>query len=227
MTARVERALAKLRKQAEALKARLGLPEFANPQAQQSQTIRHFVERTLQFVNACDLLVSADLDTPIIILTRVICEDAILCFWIARSEADAAEYCKAVDGESIRLVRIMLENNRGVIRSKSTKEDKTAETLQKLKGMNTDGFKIEQVAAKVGLHKLYDILYRFPSMHVHGKSFGDLWGEKEGGVFAAISAVASVAEAVGLIADNRMLRNQATSAEEVLRLLRIENLGGK
>lgn len=227
MTARVERALTKLSKQAEALKARLALPEFTNPQAQQGQAIRHFVEREFQFVKACDLLANADLDSPLIILTRVICEDAILCFWIARSEADAAEYCKAVGSESIRLVRIMLENNRGVIHSKSTKEDKTAETLQKLKGMNTDGFRIEQVATTVGLQKLYDILYRFPSMHVHGKSFGDLWGEKEGGVFAALSAVASVAEAVGLIADNRMLRNQSTSAEEVLRLLRIENLGGK
>lgn len=227
MTPRVEKALNNLRKQAEALKARLALPEFVNPQAQQGQAICHFVERALQLVNACGLLVNADLDTPVIILTRVICEDAILCFWIARSEADAAEYCKAVDGESIRLVRIMLENNRGVIRSTSTKEDKTAEILQKMKGMNTDGFKIEQVAAKVGLQKLYDILYRFPSMHVHGKSFGDLWGESEGGIFAAISAVASMAETVGLIADNRMLRNQPTSAEEVLRLLRIENLGGK
>lgn len=227
MTARVERALTKLSKQAEALKARLALPEFTNPQAQQGQVIRHFVERAFQFAIACGLLVSADLDTPLIILTRVICEDAILCFWIARSEADAAEYCKAVDGESIRLVRVLLENNRGVIRSKSTKEDKTAEALKKLKGMNTDGIKIEQVATKVGLQKLYDILYRFPSMHVHGKSFGEFWGEKEGGVFAALSAVASVAEAVGLIADNRILRNQSTSADEVLRLLRIENVGGK
>ena len=103
---------------------------------------------------------------------RVACEDLFLCFWIARSDKDAAEYCRAVDAESVRLVRIMLEKNRGQIRHKSTKEDKTAETLRKLKGMNTDGFKIEQLVDKLGLKTFYDIVYRPSSFQVHGKSFG-------------------------------------------------------
>ena len=47
-------------------------------------------------------------------------------------------------------------------------------------------------------------------------------GEGEEGAYATVSALVSLVEAVGLVADNRMLRNQPTTAEEVLQLLRIE-----
>lgn len=134
-------------------------------------------------------------------------------FWIARSEKDAAEYCRPVDGESRRLLRIMLERNRGRIRDQSTKEDGTAEALQRLKGMNTDRFEIEQLADNLGLKKIHDIAYRWPSLHVHGKSFRAQWGEKAEGLFATVTALASFVAAIILIAYNRTPRNQATDAD--------------
>jgi hypothetical protein len=187
MAPKVEKALLKLREQTGELTARLALTAYADTQSEQRQAIHHFLNRALQIGMACDFLCGPSLEVPLTILMRVMCEDLILCFWIARSERDAAEYCRAVDGESLRLVRIMLENSRGEIRHKSTKEDKTAEVLAQLKGMSTDGFKIEQLAAKMGLQKLYDIVYRWPSLRVHGKSFGPHWRDKnDEGMFASI-----------------------------------------
>jgi hypothetical protein len=227
VTARVEKALNSLRREIAGLKTRLALPAYLDAQTEQAQALLHFLGRTLQISQACVLLCGSDLDVPLTILMRVACEDMFLCFWVARSEADAAEYRRAVDAESVRLVRIMLENKRGQIRHKSTKEDKTAEALRRLKGMNTDGFKIEQIVDKLGMKKVYDIVYRPSSFQVHGKSFGALMREGEEGVYATLSALVALVEAIGLIADNRTLRNQPTMAEEVLRLLRIENLGGR
>jgi hypothetical protein len=228
MTARTEKALQKVRKCAIDLKKRLVLPALADAQTEQGQALRHFLSRTAQLGEGSDLLCQADLDVPLMILLRVVCEDFFLCFWIARSEEDAVEYCRAVGAESLRLMRIMLENNRGVIQHKSTKENKTADVLRKLKTMNTDGFKIEQIAQKLGLTKVYDIVYRWQSMLVHGKSLSlELADDREKAIFSTVSALASLMEAIVLIADNRVLRGRATETHEVLQLLRIENVGGR
>jgi hypothetical protein len=227
MSASIDKQLCALQEQIEQVKARIALPAYANASGQQGQILGHFLSRALQASEAGDLVCRARLGTPLAALVRMLCEDLFLCFWASLSEKDAAEYSKAVTADSLRLVRVMLENERGKVRHTSTHEDKTDELLRLLKATKTDRVKIEQLVARLGLSRVYDLFYRYPSMEVHGKAFGLPSPNEEGGLLALLSAIVLLAKAIGLIADNRVLQNRTTTADEILRLLGMADIPGK
>jgi len=226
MPSAIDKQFDDLQRQIGEMKNRIALPAYVNTSGEQSRILAHFLVRALQMSEASDLVSRAKLGTPLAALTRILCEDLFLCFWVSRSEKDAAEYSSAVRSEALRLVRIMAENGRGTFRRASTHEDKTGEVLQRLKQEKTDSVKIEQLAARLGLRKVYDLLYRYPSMEVHGKAFGLPSQSEEGGILAALSAIVALVKTIGAIADNRVLRSQATTAAEIINFLRLDGIAG-
>lgn len=143
------------------------------------------------------------------------------------SEKDAADYSSAVTSEGVRLVRIMLENHRIQFRDVSTHEVKTAEVMSRCEDFKADRINIEKLAKKLGLSKVYDLLYRFPSLEVHGKMFGLPSQSEEEGIRGVLSFIVSLATAIALIADNRVLRNRTTTANEIIHVLRLDRVAGK
>lgn len=208
------------------IKARIALPAYANASAGQGQILGHFLCRALQMSEASDLVYRANLGTPLAALVRILCEDLFLCSWVSLSAKDAAEYSSGVISAWQTLVRIKTENGRSTLRHTLTHEDRTGELLRRLKGVSTHGVRVEQLAKRLGLSKVYDLLYRFFSMEVHGKVFGLPSQSEAEGLSAAISAVVVLVKTIGVIADNRVLRNQATTPGEIIRLLRLDGIGG-
>lgn len=227
MPTAVDKQLDKIQRQIEEIKARIALPAYANASGKQGQMLGHFLSRALQLSEASDLVCRASLGTPLFVLTRVLCEDLFLCLWVSLSEKTAAEYSSAVLSEGEKLIRIMLKNGRGEIRDKSTHEAKTDEFMPLLGEFRADRVHIDQLAVKSGLGEVYDLVYRPFSMEVHGKTFGLPSPNEEEAIFAALSAAVSLVRAIVIIADNRVLRNQPTAADEILHLLRLDGIAGK
>jgi len=225
--ATIDQYLVKLQAQVDALKARVAKPAFGNVATQQSKILVNFLSRAIQIGEGC-LLVGRDrLGTPLFVLTRVLCEDLFLITWISISEANAAEYVDAVVWEVARLGLLNLERGRAKIINKTTGEDHTAAMVPKFKELKTNRTNIEQLAGELGLGKVYDILYRSMSSEVHGKTFGIGSSSDNDGLAASLPAVISLIQTICLIADNKVLHDRTTTAAEVLRILRIDTLGGK
>lgn len=227
MPTRKDKQLDKLQRQIGELKARIALPAYTNASGERCQILGYFLSRALQMSEASDLVGRANLGTPLVVLMRVLCEDLFLCLWVSLSEQNAAEYSSAVTSEMARIIRIMLKSGRGQIRNRLTHEVKTDEFMPHLDQFKADRVHIDQLAEKLGLGKVYDLVYRLPSMEVHGKVFGRPSWNEEKGILAALSAIVSLVKTIGLIADNRVLRNRTTTADEIIHLLALNRIAGK
>ena len=209
------------------IKAQLALSGYAGASGKQGQILGHFLSRALQMSEASVLIGRANLGTPLFVLARVLCEDLFLCLWVSLSEETAAEYLSAVTSDGARMIRVMLKSGRGQIRDKSTHEVKTDEFMPHIGEFIADRVHVDQLAVKLGLGKVYDLVYRPFSMEVHGKAFGLPTPNDEDGILAALSAVRSLVKAIRATADNRVLRNRATPADEIITLLRLDGIAGK
>jgi hypothetical protein len=195
-----------------------------NAAGEQAQILRHFLSRAQQMTDASELVGRAGLGTPLVVMMRVLCEDLFLTLWVGLSEENAAEYSSATKAEALKFMRVLLENGRGMIRDKSTHEDKTHEIMPRLKEESkTDRRRIDQLAVKLGLGKVYDLIYRYPSMEVHGTTFDLPAASAEAG----LSSIVSLVKCIGLVVDNRVLRNEATTADEILGILCLDGSFGK
>jgi hypothetical protein len=225
--ATIDKPLGHLQRYIEGLKASLALPAYASAAGKQSQILGHFLSRALQMSEASDLICRANLGTPLFVLTRVLCEDLFLCLWVSLSENNAAEYSSAVTSEGSKMIGVFLKNGRGQIMDRSTHEVKTDEFMPHLDKFRADRIHIDQLAMKLKLGKVYDLVYRPFSMEVHGKVFGLPSTSEQEALYAALSAIVSLVKSIGLIADNRVLRNQTTKPDEILHVLRLDQIAGK
>jgi len=213
--------LLELRQMVDQLKARVDHAQYRNSDKQQDKIVLHLMNRAIQIGEAC--FVASDLATPVLVLLRVLCEDLLLLFWISRSEENAAGYAKASISDFAKIARVNLQGGRAKVVHRSTGEDKTEAFLPKLKRLGAPRKRIETLARNSGLGKLYDILYRFASSEVHANTFGVLSAaDADEALSTAFPAINSLLQAIILIADNR-----STPAEEILRVLHIEDLGGR
>lgn len=212
--------LLELRQTVDRLKARRNLPGLGYSDEEQDKLVLHFIDRGFQIGEACFRI--ADLKTPILVLSRVLCEDFLQMFWILQSKENATEYAKSAASELAKGARFNLMQKRAVIRRKSTGEDVTATFMPELSKLIVKRKSAEEIASASGLGKVYDTVYRFDSLEVHGKTFPRLsQADDEKALLAAFPAIIAFLEAEILITDNR-----ATTAEEVLRHMRIDKLGG-
>ncbi len=222
----VDEYLIKLQVQVDELNARVASQAFENVATQQDKILLSFLSRANQISVGCLLVGRARLGTPLFVLTRVLCEDLFLIAWISLSESNAAVYANTVVWELARIGLLNIEKGRAKIVSKTTGADCTATMVPKIKDLKTDRNNVEQLAGELGLGKVYDILYRSMSPEVHGKTFGMASSSEDNGLAAALSAVISLIQTICLIADNKVIHNRTTTADEVLRILRIDTLGG-
>jgi len=213
--------LLELRQTVDKLKARLARPGRGYSDEVQDKIVQHFIDRGIQIGEACFRI--ADLRTPILVLSRVLCEDFLRMFWVLQSKENAADYAKSAGSELAKGARVHLTRGRAMIRRKSTGEDVTAMVMPELSKLIVKEKTVEEIAIGSGLGKLYDLVYRFDSLEVHGKTLAVLsQADDEKAVLAAFPSIISFLEAEILITDYR-----ATTAAEVLRHMRIDKLGGK
>jgi hypothetical protein len=187
----------------------------------------HFIQRTEEIVTSS--LLSAGLPTVLMILCRVLCEDLFLIYWIAQSTEAAEEYEEGVQNEMAKMLGVSLSNGWGVIRNIHTGEVVSKEFMEqefwpKLKALRAPRTRIEQIAQRLGLQKLYDTLYRAASLEVHGNTFG--LPEPRGGD-ADYIALSSIDALLNCILAIVALPRKILEPKEILSRLRIEKMGLK
>jgi len=187
----------------------------------------HFIERTEEIVTSS--LLSAGLPTVLMILCRVLCEDLFLIYWITQSTEAADEYEEGVQNEMAKMLGVSLSNRWGVIRNIHTGEAVSKEFMEqefwpKLKTLRTPRTKIEQIAQRLGLQKLYDTLYRAASLEVHGNTFGL---PEPRGAEADYIALSSIDALLNCILAIVALPRKIVEPNEILSRLRIQNMGSK
>jgi Family of unknown function (DUF5677) len=212
----------RIKQNVDALKARLKLPAYFVSDRVQDRVRCYFMERAVQIGEACFRI--SDLQMPLFALARVLCEDLFTLYWVSLSEANADEYCKTAVSEMAKMVQSNLKNKRARIRHTSTGKDVTAEALTQLASHIAKKKTIKQIATDSGLSKVYDIVYRYDSLEVHGNTFG--LGEMKcemDGIAVAASAVNALLRVTLLLVDNK---DRIVTADEVLSTLNIKHIRG-
>lgn len=88
--------------------------------------------------------------------------------WVSRSRENAAKYHKTTISADAKFTREVAKAGR--IRILSSSSDVTSQMLKKLSRFR-DERKAEAVASELELSKLYDVIYRWNSLYVHGNTF--------------------------------------------------------
>jgi hypothetical protein len=213
--------LLELRQTVDRLKARLKLPGLAYSNEEQDKLVLHFIDRGVQIGEACFRV--ADLRTPILVMSRVLCEDFLRMFWVLQSKDNAANYAKSLASEPAKIGRVHLTRGRAVLRRKTTGEDVTAALLPEFGKLIVKKKTVEEMAVEARLGKVYDVVYRLDSLEVHGNTFLRFsQADDEMALLPAFPAIIAFLEAEIHITDNR-----TTTADEILRHMRIDKLGGE
>ena len=155
---------------------------------------------------------------------RVLCEDLFTLYWVSLSEKNADEYCKAAVSEMAKMIQQNIKNKRVRVTNTSTGNDVTAESLKRIATHIKAKKTIKQIATDSGLSKVYDIVYRYDSLEVHGNTFGlsEMNCEMDG-IAVAASAVNALLRVILLIVDNK---DRTMTADEVLSTLNIRHIKG-
>jgi hypothetical protein len=211
-----------IRRNVDALKARLKLPSFFTSDKMRNRVLCYFMERAVQTGEACFRVY--DLQLPLSVLARLLCEDFFIMYWVTLSEENATKYSKMVLSEMAKLICKNLKNKRARIRKKSTGEDATAELLPELTQQLCGKKTLEEISRESGLSKVYDIVYRYNSLEAHANTFGlsEMKSEMDG-IAASISAINAFLRAILLIADNM---DRIVPAEEILLTLNMRYIPG-
>jgi hypothetical protein len=194
-------------------------------QDRQDIVLLHFIERAEEIVKA-SLLVEG-LSSPLQILCRVFCEDLFLVCWIAQSLEATKEYEDGVQAQIAKMLAVSLSNGLGVIRDRHSKEPVTKDFMEtqflpKLNALKTPRTNIEQIAQKLGLQKVYDILYRASSLELHGNTFGLPQPQGDEADYMALSAIDAILDC--LLATVSLPR-KPYDAQDILIRMRIEKIG--
>ncbi len=214
--------LVSLRTKIDSLKGRVRLSAYSWSDSQQDKILIYFMNRAIQIGEACFRV--SDLGTPLFVLTRVLCEDLFLMFWVSQSEQNAAEYAKAPLSQLTKMAVVSLKKKVAKIRRIGTGEDVTESVLPQFDELIENSKRIEKIAAESGLGKVYDLIYRFYSLEVHGNTFEMPLSVDADGVSSTLCAIGALLNAMIFVIDNR---NRTVVAEEVLRVLGLEKLGSK
>jgi DNA-binding phage protein len=143
-------------------------------------------------------------------------------YWASLSEENSTEYSQVALSEMAKMIRHNLKNKRARLREISSGRDVTAEFLPELERRVAKKKTIEQIAKESGLSKVYDIVYRYDSLEVHGNTFGlsDLKPEMDG-IAVAVSAINAFLRVILLVADNK---DRSLTADEVLSALNMRSV---
>src|SRR5438445_3410255 len=120
----------RIRQNVDALKARMSLPAYFTSTSKREKVLFYFMDRAAQIGEASFRI--ADLQMPLFVLARVLCEDFFTVYWVSLSEKNADEYQKAAISEMAKIIHKNLTNKRARIRHIPSKKDVTAEFLPKL-----------------------------------------------------------------------------------------------
>jgi hypothetical protein len=212
----------RVRQNVDALKARLNQSSFPVSDKQQNKVLRYFMERAAQIGEAC--FRTSDLQLPLFVLARVLCEDFFTMYWASLSEENATEYSKVAVSEMAKMIRNNLKNKRARVKEISSGKDVTAKVLPELDRHVTKKKTVEQLAKDSGLSKVYDIVYRYDSLEVHGNTFGlaDFKSDMDG-IAVAVSAINAFLRVILTVADNT---DRPLTADEVLSVLNMRSVPG-
>jgi hypothetical protein len=209
----------KVRKIVDALRARVRQTPYLAPETTRGKAILYFADRAIQIGEACFRI--RDLQTPLFLLSRALCEDLLLMFWASQSEVNAVSYLTAARSEASRVLRTSLRGKRARILDKKTGSDVTAGFLPQLEPFIVERQRLGEIACRSGLGKVYDIIYRHNSLEVHGNTFGLTESYSPETVAVALSAISAFLTAILNIVN---AGENPLAAADVLKILNIQNL---
>jgi Family of unknown function (DUF5677) len=112
-----------------------------------------------------------DLDLPLAILCRVLCEDFINLYWATQSAENAEFYSKSSLREMGKATLIAIAR---MIEYKKLKGEPVNTNVEPFKKMtpNIKPKSLAQMAKEAKLDLLYDHVYRSLSLEIHGNNWG-------------------------------------------------------
>jgi len=222
-----EEHLTRLESQIAATQERLSFLSHREFHGERPKALVHCLQEAVELGKGCLAMGRVPLPLPMFVVARVLVETLILAAWVARSEENAQAYMEAGAQGLAKFARMNIQHGRLVVQSKSTGGDETANVLKALESIEVERFNVEKIAGEMGLTKVYDIAYRFFSLHVHGKTYGLPSREKlEEGATFAVPAVVALLQSILLVTENRLLYDRDTSGGDIEHVLRVFGIAG-
>jgi Family of unknown function (DUF5677) len=203
-----------------ALTARLGSPSLFVSEKERDKVLCYFMRRAMQIGEACFRI--ADLEMPFSCLARVLCEDFFRMYWATLSEQNASEYSKAAKSEMAKMLKFNLKNKHARVSERG--KDVTQRFLPQIEARITKTRTVREMAEDAKLGSVYDIVFRFDSLEVHGNTYG--WSElpqEIDGVGRVLSAINAFLRAMLYVADHQ---DKPPSAQEIMAVLNIRHIPG-
>lgn len=210
-----------IRRHVKRIKDNSRLPRFGESRNEQDSVKLYFMLRAIDIGEACVRV--QDLILPQMIFARLLCEDFIQFFWANQSKENATEYSNGVRSEVIRTATVVAEAGRAQFRNRHTGQDQSDIVIAELTKYVIPRVSLKEIAANCGLSKIYDVVYRFGSLPVHAKTFDiaiDVGMSDERTLAAQLSAISGFLRVILDVVEGNV------SAEDVLRRLGLESLGG-
>ncbi len=151
--------------------AKSRLPDYSNRHfnTQRENSLIYCLRRAIELSEGCVICTKANLLAPLYVLTRGLLEGLIWVCWITKSSENAQTFIESANNEFKRIARKNLEDGYARVVDNVTNENKTQELLHSdwVKDIRPR-LRIEEVAEKVGLEKLYTQTYGHLSIFAHG-----------------------------------------------------------
>ncbi len=196
-------------------------PPYRAPKLKQDKIRKYFMQRAIQIGEAALLL--ADLEVPLFILARVLCEDTLWMLWVSRSRQNALKYTDTAASAEAKISKVLVKGGRIRLVKTDTRRDVTQEILPMLEALK-DERTAWALAQDLGLCKLYDILYRWNSLYVHGYTFEIESQNPKQSSAIPLSHIQAFLWVIFHAADRQ---SGCLGSEEVLKWLGLSTIGGK
>jgi hypothetical protein len=188
----------------------------------QKDVLFYFLGRAIQIGKSCFL--SQDLETPLYVLARVLCDDMFTMYWVSLSKDNAIEFENLAFSEKARYLKRNLANKRASVRHKGTGEDGTDKLIGEASRHIIPRTTIDKIAQNCQLGHVYDILFMRGSLYVHGFAyyFDPSYQQVDPRV-AALSMIVSLLRVMLLIWDRPY---GSLTAEDIRASLNVQRLTG-
>jgi Family of unknown function (DUF5677) len=137
--------------------------------SKQKDVLFYFLNRAIEIGKSSFL--SQDLETPLHVLARVLCDDMFTTYWVSLSNDNAIEYERIAFSEKDKYLKRNLVNKRASVRHKETGEDGTNMLIEEASKHIIPKATMDKIAHKCQLGDVYDILFRHSSLYVHGFAY--------------------------------------------------------
>lgn len=182
----------------------------------------YFLQRSVDIAAGCVIVAKARLPDSLAILERSLLENLFSIYWVLLSEENAQAFNATAINELKAIAKVNIEEGHMGVKKIKTGEDQRKAILNSpvMKKFPKPP-KVEDMAKKAGLGRIYNTHYRFMSVYAHGHKFSLSPMKIEDDLFASVTAAVGELECINLIVRDWIVYQKLTATPDIYHILNV------